>query len=513
MKNVLRSFCVVAIILTTGLAACSKPYVARTDIDPPTLNNNPQFDMVMTNRRPILSASNPKEMGEHQTLTFEISADPKFAPEATITYANIHPLNKYTSSKQIEKGHELSDGTYYWRARTMDRNGDSSKWVQTRFYLDVEHSRTFSGYLRAPVEKITVSGGEKAENIIDWTDQGQVSYWNSEPPAKGEKFSWVMLDMGKPTPITRFWMLSTRQITPAPGWLKHFAWQSSNDGKSWKTIPGTEVKYNDTYRNIIDFSPVNARYYRLAIYSQNSLQAQLNVVIPYTYGKPSVPEVPDDDYVLLIGNQMNGFTYTQLADFVHNHGLKTVTIPHHLASLAVLRTLRNKPTAIIFSGNNADWQNLPMFEYYGEFEIYREVSDIPMMGICAGNEFYAISYGMSFAYWMGWFDDTIFRINQGETPEKVQILPTFVNDPIFKGVPNPFQAVEIHSWAINPLFLADPRYSEFKLTGKTSYIQMIKSTKRPVYSEQFHGAVVDKYNQSGKYLANFLEVAKKYKGK
>jgi anthranilate/para-aminobenzoate synthase component II len=512
MKNLIKGYCLCAsmIVLVAVVAACSKPH---TPIDPPTLNNNPQLDMVLTNSRPILSASNPKEMGKHQTMLFEISADPKFSRDKTITYAEIKPLNKYSTSKQIEAGHELSDGTYYWRAKTMDRNGNSSEWVQTRFYLDVEHSRTFSGYLRAPVEKITVLGGQEPENIIDWTDQGQVSYWNSEPPAKGEKFSWVMLDMGKPTPLARFWMLSTRQITPAPGWLKHFAWQSSNDGKSWATIPGTEVKNNDTYRNIIDFTPVNARYYRLAIYSQNSLQAQLNVVIPYIQGRPSVPAVPDDDYVLLIGNQMNGFTYTQLADFAHNHGFKTVTIPHHLASLALLRALRNKPTAIIFSGNNADWHNLPMFEYYGEFEIYREVSDIPMMGICAGNEFYAISYGMSFAYWMGWFDDTIFRIGQGETPAKVEILPAFANDPIFKGVPNPFQAVEIHSWAINPLFLADPRYSEFVVTGKTSYIQMIKSTKRPIYSEQFHGAVVDSYNQSGKYLANFLEIARGYKAK
>jgi len=513
MKNTMKRLCLCAaiIIFAAGLAGCSKPSGYRKAVAPPTLDNNPQLDMVMTNRRPILSVSNPKGIHATCTLTFEISSDPAFAPEKTITYTGIRPLDKYTSAKQIETRHELSDGTYYWRAKTVNEYGASSAWVQTRFYLDVEHSRTFSGYLRTPVQKVTASGGEYPANIIDWTDQGQAAYWNSEPPAKGEKFSWVIFDMGRPTPVSRFWMLSTRQTTPAAGWLKHFVWQSSADGEKWTSIPGTEVKGNDTYRNIIDFAPVNQRYYRLAIFSQNSLQAQLNVVIPYVKGQPPVPDVPDSDYILIIGNQMNGFTYTQLADFVHDHGFKTVTIPHYEMSLAVLRALRHKPTAIIFSGNNADWQYLPMFEYYGEFEMYREVNNIPMMGICAGNEFYAIAYGMSFAYWMGWFDDTIFRLSQGETPEKIKILPDFVDDPIFKGVPNPFQAVEIHSWAINPLFLDDPRYNEFKVTSKTSYIQTIKSTKRPVYSEQFHGAVVDSYNQSEKYLANFLKVAKGYK--
>lgn len=374
--------------------------------------------------------------------------------------------------------------------------------------MDVKNSRTFSGYLRAPVAQISVSGGEDAKNIIDWNDQGQITYWNSEPRGVGVKFSWVVLDMGQPTPVSRIWMLSTRQTSLAAGWLKHFVWQGSHDGQSWKNIEGTEIKDNDTYRNIIDFKPVNMRYYRLVIYAQNALQAQINVIIPYVKGTPPVPTVPEGDYVLLIGNQMNGFTYTQLAKFVENQGYKTVTIAHQNISLKTLRALKNKPMAIIFSGNNADWQYLPLFEFYGEFEIYRKVTDIPMLGICAGNEFIAMAYGVSFSHWMSWFDDTMFLLSKGKTPDKVQILPKYLSDPIFKGLPNPFQAVEIHSWAISPLFLKDERYKEFQLTGKSSYIQTVKSSTRPVYSEQFHGAVVNDYNQSGTYLANFLKIAK-----
>jgi anthranilate/para-aminobenzoate synthase component II len=472
--------------------------------------------MILTNQRPILSVGNPAGVQVSYSLDYELSSDPDFPEDNTLKYTEIEQTNKYISEFRVMPGDELEDGTYYWRARTHTADGDTSAWVKTRFYLDVENSRTFSGFLRAPVNDIKVSSGQDPKNIIDWNDQGQITYWNSTP-SSGEPFSWVMLDMGQPTPVSRFWMLSTRNTTLAAGWLTHFVWQGSDDGKTWSNIEGTEIKNNDTYRNIIDFKAVNTRYYRLVIYSQNALQVQLNTIIPYTSSEPRIPDVPKDKYVLLIGNQMNGYTYTNLAKFVEDRGYKSITIPHFEMSLDVLRNLSNTPMAIIFSGNNADWQYLPMFEYYGEFEIYREVYDIPMMGICAGNEFYAMAYGMSFAHWMGWFDDTMFRLTEGETPAEVQILPEFVNDPIFKDVPNPFRAVEIHSWAISPisaLFMQDERYSEFHVTSQTSYVQTIKSSERPAYSEQFHGGVINEYNQGGIYLANFLEIAEEYsKGK
>ncbi len=493
---------------------CNAPMESKISdlIPPPTLNNNPQLDMVLTNSRPILSVGNPEGILVPYTLEYELSTDPEFSTGSTISYSGIPQENRYISEFQVKPGDELDDGTYYWRARTVTSDGEKSKWVKTRFYMDVKNSRTFSGFLRASVQKVMVSDGEDPKNITDWNDQGQITYWNSVPTS-GQPFSWVILDMGKPTPVARFWMLSTRSTTPAAGWLIHFVWQGSNDGITWSDIEGTEIQKNDTYRNIIDFEPVNTRYYRLVIYSQNALQAQLNTIIPYTHGTPKIPEVPKGRYVLLIGNQMNGYTYTNLAGFVKERGYQSVTIPHYELSLEVLRNLKTRPMAIIFSGNNADWQYLPMFEYYGEFEIYRNVYDIPMMGICAGNEFYAMAYGMSFVHWMGWFDDTMFRLNQGETPEEIQILPEYVNDPIFKNVPNPYRAVEIHSWAVSPvsaLFMQDERYSEFHVTSRSSYIQTLKSSERPAYSEQFHGAVINDYNQGITYLANFLEIAEHY---
>jgi len=473
-------------------------------VSPPTFNNNPQLDVICTNTQPILSVGNPEGVDQY-TITYELSTERSFQ-EVMLRYEGITQQNQHISEKQVEAQHALDDGTYYWRAKTVTNDGDSD-WNTTRFYVDVANSQTFSGYLRAEVSDILVSGGQDAKNIIDWNDQGQVTYWNSEPPGKHHTTPWVMFDMGKQTPVSRFWMLSIRNSTLGSGWLTDFVWQASNDGARWVDIQGTKVVGNDTYRNIIDFESVNARYYRLSISKQNALQAQINCIIPYVQGEPETPDVPEGDYVLIIGNQMNGFTYTQLAAFVESQGYKTVTVPHYEMSLQVLESLTNKPMAIIFSGNNADWQNLPMFEYYGEFEMYREVNDIPMMGICAGNEFYAMAYGQSFAHWMGWFDDTMFRITKGETPALVEVVPEYKTDPIFEGISDGFCAVEIHSWAISPLFLEDPRYTEFVETGHSTYIQTIKSTIRPCYSEQFHGAVVNDYNQSGQYLANFLKIA------
>ena len=498
---------------TEHLHAAPRPPLHRDprEVPAPLLRNNPQLDMTLTNERPIFSAVNPSGLRGEFTMTFEISADPAFPRETTTVYEGIKPLDRFNTCKQIEPGHELADGTYYWRARLVAEDGEHSVWVMTRFHVNVAGSRTFAGFLRAPVAAISVSGGEDAESIIEWSDLGLLSTWNSEPPAAGEEFSWVVFDMGRPTPVTRFWMLSTPSTVPASGWLKDFHFQSSNDGNEWTDIPGTTVEGNNTYTNTIDFKPVDARYYRLCIRDQHGLQALLNMVIPYVRGEAPVPEVPDGDYVLLVGNQMNGFTYTQLGKFVEECRHPVVTVPHHQMSLGVLQGLRNAPLAVIFSGNNADWQYVPMFEYYGEFEVYRENADIPMLGICAGNEFYAMAYGMSFAYWMGWFDDSIFHLDQGQTPDKVEIVPAHADDPIFEGISSPFRAVEIHSWAIHPFFLQDPRHEEFVLIAAGSYVQCIKSTRRLAYSCQFHPAVVDDYNESGGYLRNFLALARQHR--
>ncbi len=496
----LRSFLALWLLLVPVIA------LSISELPSPRQNNNPQWDMVLTNPRPVMTFSvsghDPKWQYELQ-----IASDEKFR-NVVAHYKNVRQLNPYFAQVRVKPENKLKDGRYYWRVRTLNKKA-ASPWAVSRFVMDYQGSRTFSGFLRVPVKTVEVSSGENPKNIIDWDDQGQLTFWNNSPLGVGEKNSWVVLDLGKKTALSRFWMLSTRSITPAAGWLVDFQWQYSDDRVSWKEIRDARVVGNDTYRNIIDFKPVTARYFRLLINKQNALQAQINTIIPYTKGSPSVPEVPEGKYVLLVGNQMNGFTYTQLADFVESKGFKTVLIPHYEFSLDVLKKLIHKPMAIMFSGNNADWQYLPMFEYYGEYEVMREVRDIPMMGMCAGNEFFAMAYGISFAHWMEWFDDTIFRKNQGQPVDKVTIQPPFTSNPIFDSVPNPFQAVEIHSWSVSDEFIKEHR--DFAVMARSSYIQAMHNVNRPVYSTQFHPAAVVPYNQSGPIMANFLELASKWK--
>ncbi len=245
------------------------PLLICLAVPSPAFNNNPQLDVICTNNQPILSVGNPIGVENSFTITYEISASKDFSG-AVIRYENIAQQNAHISEKQVEAKDALVDGTYYWRAKTVTAKSESD-WVITRFYVDVKNSQTFSGYLRAEVEDVYVSGGEDPKNITDWNDQGQITYGNSEPAGFGHTESWVVLDMGKKTPVSRFWMLSTRVTTLAAGWLKDFVWQGSNDGVKWKDIAGTQIHNNDTYRNIIDCEPVNARYYRLMIYSQNAL--------------------------------------------------------------------------------------------------------------------------------------------------------------------------------------------------------------------------------------------------
>jgi len=161
----------------------------------------------------------------------------------------------------------------------------------------------------------------------------------------------------------------------------------------------------------------------------------------------------------------------------------------------MLNPLERKPVAIINSGNNADYPDLPMFEYNGEFEIIRE-SDIPILGICAGHQLSAMAYGYTYARSMGWQD-----ISALEEPSKLTKITIDVPDPIFDGIPDEFTAPEIHGWAVAHL------PDSYETIASSTYIQAIKRTDKFLYGEQFHAEIIASYNQAVPYLENFLEMA------
>ncbi len=208
-------------------------------LTPPSLTNNPSKDVVATSPRPLLSVFNSRGGVGPLTCTFEISKQPDFPASDTVRYEGISASTPFITEKQVEAKDALQDGCYYWRALSTDSQGTKSAWSSTRFHVDYAGSRSGSGLLRAPVASVSVSSGQDPKNVVDWNDQGQATYWNSSPAAK-EILEWVVLDMGKPQPVCRLWMLSN--TLGDWGWLTDFVWQSSPDGRSWTEIPNNRAQ-------------------------------------------------------------------------------------------------------------------------------------------------------------------------------------------------------------------------------------------------------------------------------
>lgn len=469
------------------------------NIAPPSLTNNPSFDVICTNDQPLLTFYNAKGGEGELKYTIQISTEKEFKGNY-LEYSNVTAKNKYITTKLIQDNDKLlvDKQYYYWRVKAVDSYGNESSWAISRFFLDTKSDDQFMNLTRVDVSSIEVSGGANQENIIDITDIGNTTHW--EPPPPGDIKPWVEFTFSTPTKISRVWMLSNPNSKE--GWITDYYWMSSLDGKNWTTIHETITTENYTYRNIIDFSPVSAKYLKLIINDFYGYAPQLYTTIFYSKGIPEPPAVPNEDYVLIIGNQLNGFTFTNLANFVEDldFNLPTVTIPHYEVSLNLLESLVPQPIAIIFSGNNANYPNIPMYEFNGGFEIVRN-SNIPILGICAGHQLEVMAYGYTYAHSTGWFDNTVMDIETDIKPDSIEIVK---KSSIFTGISNPFFGVEIHSWATAEEVF--PRIG-FEVLARSSYVQAQKKKGKLIFGEQFHAEVNISANQGKPMISNFLSIA------
>jgi GMP synthase-like glutamine amidotransferase len=484
-------------IVTKPIKKIYKNFMPNTNIQPPRLTNNPSWDVVVTEIDPRLSFFNAVGDSPQRKYELQLDTNKNFNSGNLRVYQDIPETDFHVTDQKIPATEPLADKkVYYWRVRTVTEKGHSD-WAVSRFHVDTRADKKFMNLVRVPVKNTKVSNGYNAKNITDWDDPGLLSFWQSPPP--GDNESWIEFDLGEVREISRVWMLSN--FSDQSGWLKDFVWQVSTDGKKWAEIVETATKNNDTFRNIIDFSPVRGRYFRLLIKSFTGYAAQINEIILYAPGQPPVPAVPSGNYVLVVGNEHNGFTFTELAKYIETlpGGIKTVTVPCFEMSPQLLAKLSHPPRAIILSGNNADYPNLPMFEYNGEFEIIRNTS-IPLLGICAGHQFLAMAYGYTRARSMGWSD-----ISALEPKQKMTRIKINKKDPIFAGMRDNFTAPEVHSWAV-----AEPG-PEFEVIASSDYVQVQKSTKRLIYGVQFHPEIKVSYNHGAKVIENFLKLASKVK--
>ena len=433
---ILNLFLFFLVIILFVISRSKKEPVSKEVILPPKLTNNPSYDSVMTELNPYLSFFNSESQGE-KTYQIEISENKDFNLQDKIKY-EIKQSSQYITEQKINEQDALSDKKqYYWRVRTLIGE-KKSNWATSRFFVNMDSSKKAMNLSRISVKKVISSDGYNAGNIIDYDDPGLLSFWQSPPPWE-DKHN-IIFDFGSIRQVSRVWILSNPETQNPNGWLKDFNLYKSNNQKSWQKI--TSIKNNDTFRNIIDINPVRSRYIKLEIKEFIGYAAQINEVIFYSPTKYPVFKTPKEDYVLVVGNEHNGFTFTDLAKNIESLGYKTITIPFYEISLEILNKLSKKPFAIVLSGNNADYPDLPMFEYAGEFEIIRN-SSIPILGICAGHQFLAMAYGYSRARSMGWSD-----ISAIQSRKKITKIKITKNDLIFQGINNEFSAPEVHSWSI-----------------------------------------------------------------
>lgn len=490
-----RLKCVLAVL---GLVIVPGLIHATCPLSGPRLTNNPSLDVIVTTRQPLLSFFSAKGGTAPRKYTIQIDKVPTFTSKALIEYRDVPEESSKVTSAAVTKNDALDDKTrYYWRVRAVDSAGELGPWSASRFFVDTESDDSFMNVLRIPVKSVAASSGSNAKNIVDLDDPGQVTFWQAAPP--GDSTQWVIFDLGKRWKVSRIWMLSNpswAEEEVGDGWLKDFVWQASDNLASWRDISGTRVVDNDTFRNILQFDPVQTRYLRLLIKAWDGYAPQINAVTLYSPGRPPVPAAPDREYVLIVGNQENGYTFTELAEFVEglDLDLATLTVPHYEVSLEMLKRLKRKPVAIILSGNNANYANLPMFEYNGEFEIVRN-SDIPLLGICCGHQMTVLAYGYTNVRAMGWSDISSMR---PKDPTEIRMV---TEDRIFRGMSDPFTAPEVHSWAVARL----PQH--YEIIAESSYVQCLKSSAKLLYGEQFHAEIKAPHNQAKPYLVNFLRMA------
>lgn len=480
----LAALWLVAMLGTCGLALAQPPA--------PSLDNNPSLDVILTNRRPLLTFNNP-DGAERHVYDIELDTDPWFDPPA-VTYAGVAPLDEQITTRRVAPGDALEDDTtYFWRVRTVTPEGETSAWVRSRFHVDTGADDHFMDLVRVPVVDVEVSSGTAPENIVDINDFGSQTYWQSTPP--GADRQWVRLDLGAVTPVSRIWLLSNPETEL--GRLRAFRWSASVDGRTWQEIPGASLAVNDTFRNILDFEPVKARFLMLTVTTWEGYAAQVNAIQIYSPGRPPIPSPPQGPYVLVVGNQQNGGTFTELTRHIRSLelGLETLTVPYYEVSLAMLERLDPAPVAVVLSGSLSSYSQIPMFEYNGEYEIIRH-AEVPVLGICAGHQQLAMAHGYSFVRGMGW-DDISSLEPPGERTRTVIVEP----DPVFNGVPDPFIGVEVHSWSIGVL---PPGYT---LLAESSYVQVIEGGEGERYGTQFHPEIRRPWNQANAVLENFLRGA------
>ncbi len=484
----------VVIILLTGVC-----HAAETGlINPPRLTNSPRLDVILTNQRPLLSVFNSSSTCGPLTYIFQLDTTPEFSSPDLLTYSV--PETPLVTSLRIPEGEELADQTrYFWRVKAVDGHGNESRWgteadgIVARFWIDTTSDDQPEGLARTQIVQIRTSGGSGEANLIDQGDRADRTFWEGQADLDEH---WLELDLGERRPIHRIWMLAAPdELSGRP---QDFRWEYSSDRLTWQPIERATITDADSFRVIVDLSPpVTARFLRLRITRWHGNSPRICEIALYSDAPEPLLQAPDRPYVLIVGNRHDGTGYEKISSLITelNLGLETLTLPYYLVSPEIIAGLDQPPRAIILSGLGRNYETLPMFEFNGVFELIRK-GEYPIMGICGGHQLLAMAEGYSFVRQMGKgiYLETLEDILM-QAAEPIKIIQT---DQLLSGLPNPFYAVQLHSWEIAVI------PTGYDILAHSTCVELIKHKNKPIYGAQFHGEISTAFNVGRLFTINFL---------
>jgi GMP synthase-like glutamine amidotransferase len=411
---------------------------------------------------------------------------------------NITEETSRVTSTRLEGNSPLRDKTqYHWRVRARGPLGVSGRWVSSRFFVDVSADDAFMGLVRTPAPEVRASSGANPERAVDVGDPGQYTHWAGQPSGDGPE--WLEFHFDPPQTLSRIWLLSSPGSVE--GRLRDHTWQVDRGDGAWTELPGARAEESDAFRRVLDFDPVEAVRARLIIERWHGRAPRVHNITFYSPGAPSPPRAPSPDYVLIIGNQHDGGTLTDLEARVRTLApeLEVLLVPYYEASMRMLESLSPRPVAVILSGNGASYHMLPMFEFNGELEIIRQ-SRIPLLGICCGHQLFAMAECRTHVRHMGWAD-----VSMRPDSREAVAVEIVKEDPILRGVAPVFISAQEHNHEIAVL------PDEFEVLAASSHIEIIRSKTRPMWGLQIHAELDAPHNQAQPILKNFLDLAREWK--
>jgi len=490
-----------------------------------------RLDEICTELTPVFSWRNSDGGTRPVKYTLQVDTCAKFNSENLIEMRDI-PEGIYTTAVTLDK--YLIDRTqWFYRIMATDATGTQSDWstecggVTNRFFVSTKENRVHE-YLRLPILDVSTSCGCGKENIVDYDDKS-VSYWEG---MEGLKEHWVEVDLGAEKTISRIFILSgsagwKAALPENRGWndsqnldgrLKNYIWQYSSKGTTWTDVEASKCEDADAFRRIIDLpETITARFLRLLIEEWHGQTPRVYGIMLYSKEQPTVPEVPENDYVLVISNIVGfkpekGKVKTDFGQMIRGEGghiappwnLDVLEIPAHAFSVESFSKVKKPPIAIFLSGSPNTFCQLPMFEFNGEFELVR-TSKIPIWGSCAGVQIMVMAYGSTYSRNTG-------RSYRTYTVKDIidQDIPTIQvqnNDPIFAGMNNPFYGPELHTWMAHTIPSGWSVLATSQDTQGFICTEMIRDPPRLLYGSQFHPEIVQPFSCSKVLILNFLHMA------